>query len=173
MLPPMNGETRRLTKIPTSYAYFCPERPDMPILSWIRSLFVSALISGGWFLMALGQTPANRIVRPVNESDLVTLTGNMHPMAWPEFDQGPVSAETQLDHLVLYLASSAEQQSDLDALVTAQHEPGSPLYQKRLTPAQYGSRFGVSAPDVQGPQNRCHEFDLYCFSPKRALRDLL
>lgn len=120
----------------------------MPILSWIRSLFVSALISSGWILMALGQAPANRVVRPVDESDVVTLTGNMHPMARPEFDQGPVGAETQLDHMVLYLAPSAEQQSDLDALVTAQHEPGSPLYHKWLTPAQYGSRFGVSAADI-------------------------
>jgi hypothetical protein len=120
----------------------------MPILSWIRSLFVSALVYGGWFMMALGQTPENRVVRPVNESDVVTLTGNTHPMARPEFDQGPVSAETQLDHMVLYLAPSAEQQSDLDALVTAQHEPDSPLYHKWLTPAQYGSRFGVSAPDI-------------------------
>jgi subtilase family serine protease len=120
----------------------------MPIISWIRSFFVSALIFGGWFLMALGQSPTNRVVRPVSELDVVTLVGNTHPMARPEFDQGPVNPETQLDHMVLYLTPSAEQQSDLDALVTAQHEPGSPLYHKWLTPSQYGSRFGVSAPDI-------------------------
>jgi hypothetical protein len=120
----------------------------MSILVWIRSLLISALVLSGWLLLALGQEAANRIVQAVDESRVVTLAGNTHPMARSEFDEGPVSAELQLNHLVLHLAPSAAQQAALDALVAEQHDPKSPLYHHWLTPAQYGARFGVSAQDL-------------------------
>ncbi len=101
-------------------------------------------------LASLGgaQQRVNRIVSPIDEARVVTLQGNVHPMARGEFDRGAVSGEMQLEKLVLELEPSAAQQAELDQLVEAQHDPGSPLYQQWLTPEEYGTRFGVSPGDL-------------------------
>jgi len=49
---------------------------------------------------------------------------------------------------VLELEPSAGQQAEVDALVEAQHDAGSPLFHRWLKPAEYGARFGVSAQDL-------------------------
>jgi pseudomonalisin len=113
------------------------------------TLFIAAASAlCGWAAGATGQAPVNRIVRPIDEAQVVTLLGNVHPLARAEFDQGVVRAETRLERMVLELEPSAEQQAELDALVEAQHDAGSPLFHQWLTPAEYGARFGVSAQDL-------------------------
>jgi hypothetical protein len=89
----------------------------------------------------------SRIAGAIDDAQVVTLAGNVHPLAREEFDRGVVSAETRLGRMVLVLEPSAAQQAELDALVAAQHDPHSPLYRQWLTPAQYGERFGASAED--------------------------
>jgi subtilase family serine protease len=111
------------------------------------ALFVAVLA-----LNSLGSAqtigPRNRITSSVVDGDAVTLLGNTHPLARPEFDRGAIAAETQLERMVLVLQPDAAQQSELDELVQAQHTPGSPYYHQWLTPAEYGARFGASASDV-------------------------
>lgn len=84
------------------------------------------------------------VATPVNESKVVTLRGNVSPLANAENEVGVAPAETQLNHMVLLLKPSAAQQSALDALTAAQQDPRSPLYHHWLTPAEYGARFGAS-----------------------------
>jgi hypothetical protein len=96
----------------------------------------------------VAQTVASRIAGPINEARVITLEGNVHPMARTEFDRGTLDAETGLGRMILLLEPSAGQQAELDALVAAQHDPHSPLYRKWITPAQYGARFGASAQDA-------------------------
>lgn len=94
------------------------------------------------------QSPAIRGASHMDETQFVTLEGNVHPLARAEFDQGLVSPGTRLRRMVLLLKPSASQQANLDALVEAQQNPQSPLYHQWLTPAQYGSQFGVSEPEL-------------------------
>ena len=113
---------------------------------------VSWFLAGAWALMAapaclLAQAVADRVTQPIDEARVVTLAGNVHPLAQPEFDQGLAEPETRLSRMVLLLAPSAAQQRALDALLTAQHDSHSALYQQWLTPADFGARFGVSAAD--------------------------
>ena len=75
--------------------------------------------------------------------------GNVHPLARAEFDQGVVAGDTRLEHMILQLEPAAAQQTELDALVEAQHNAESPLFHHWLTPAEYGARFGVSAQDLE------------------------
>ncbi|MGA3264446.1 MAG: protease pro-enzyme activation domain-containing protein [Terracidiphilus sp.] len=110
--------------------------------------FVAAAMLSGWAAVAMGQAPVNRVVEPIDEAQVVTLMGNVHPLAREEFDQGVVREETRLESMVLILEPSAEQQAELDALVEAQHDARSPLFHQWLTPAEYGARFGVSAQDL-------------------------
>ncbi len=119
----------------------------------MRSFCAGLLILGAACAIGFGQTPANRTaspnrIGPIDEAQVVTLEGNQHPLAREEFDRGAVGAETRLARMVLLLEPSAAQQAGLDALVEAQHDPHSPLYRQWLTPAGYGTRFGVSAEDV-------------------------
>ena len=123
-----------------------------PSVALFASLALLVLTSLGFIRDAAAQEPAiaprNRIVRPIVESDVVTLAGNLHPMARPEFDRGPLSDETRLNRMVLLLQPDAEQQKALDALVQAQHDPKSPSYRQWISAEEYGSRFGASAADV-------------------------
>ncbi len=109
-------------------------------------LFVSVALNCAGFAQTV--FPRDRIVHPIVDSDVVTLMGNTHPLARPEFDQGAADPETPLQRLVLVLEPDAAQQAELDALVEAQHTPGSPLHHQWLTPAEYGARFGASAGDI-------------------------
>jgi len=63
------------------------------------------------------EQPTSRIVRPIDETEVVTLQGNVHPLARGEFDRGAVSGEMRLEQLVLELEPSSTQQAELDALV--------------------------------------------------------
>jgi subtilase family serine protease len=111
------------------------------------SLF-ALLVICGWGTSALAQAPTNRVAARIDETQVTTLQGNVHPMARGDFDQGVVNADTPLEQMVLQLEPSAAQQAALDALVEAQHDPHSPLYHQWLTPAEYGSRFGASQQDL-------------------------
>ncbi len=93
-------------------------------------------------------TSPTRVSPPVDESRMVTLAGNVHPLARPEFDQGPANPATPLDRILLLLNSSPEQRADLDALLAAQQDPDSPLFHRWLTPAEFGVRFGASDNDL-------------------------
>jgi subtilase family serine protease len=92
--------------------------------------------------------PVAGVASPIDESRMVTLQGNIHPLARPEFDQGIVDPATRLDRMLLLLNSSPAQKADLDDLVAAQQDPHSPLYHQWLTPAEFGARFGASGADL-------------------------
>jgi pseudomonalisin len=114
----------------------------------VRSLFVAVVCIAGLGLTVFAQGTENRIAGAIDDGQVVTLTGNVHPLARGEFDLGVAEPETVLERMVLELEPSPAQQAELDALVEAQHDPGSPLYQRWLTPSEYGARFGAGTRDV-------------------------
>ena len=120
----------------------------MPFPVRVRSLLAIAIVFAVCNESVLAQVRANRIVRRVDEAQVVTLFGNVHPLARAESDLGLANPETPLSRMMLELEPSAAQQAELDALVEAQHDPASPLYHQWLTPAEYGARFGASAKDL-------------------------
>jgi pseudomonalisin len=84
----------------------------------------------------------------VDESQVVTLEGNVNPLARPQFDDGVLNSETRLDRMLLELKPSGVQQTALDELVAAQQDPASLQYHQWLSPADFGARFGASQPDL-------------------------
>ena len=115
------------------------------------SLLASALLIAGCGGQLRVDTPPSHAPLPVagaanliDESRMVTLPGNVYPLARPEFDQGLANPAACLDRMLLLLNSSPAQQSDLDALLAAQQDPDSPLHHRWLTPAEFGARFGQS-----------------------------
>ena len=52
-----------------------------------------------------------RITRPVDDAELTTLRGNVHPMAVPKFDRGTAPSTMPLERMLLVLKRSPEQDS--------------------------------------------------------------
>jgi hypothetical protein len=99
---------------------------------------------------AIGQSaaPAVRILEPIDERQLVTLGGTVHPLANAKNDRGPEPDSTPLGRIHLMLKRSASQQAALDQLVGQLHTSGHRNYHKWLTPDQFGKQFGPSDQDI-------------------------
>jgi len=79
---------------------------------------------------------------------MVTLPGNVHPLAQPQYDKGLAPASLPMQRMLLVLQRSSEQEKALQSLVAAQHDPKSSYFHKWLTPDQFGKRFGVAPSDL-------------------------
>jgi len=91
---------------------------------------------------------AARIVGPVDESDLIELTGNTHPLAIAKFDRGVVADSLPLEHMYVVLRRSPEQEQALEQLIQAQHDPQSASYHHWMTADELGRRFGPAQEDI-------------------------
>jgi subtilase family serine protease len=93
--------------------------------------------------------PQSRIVGRLDESVLVTLRGNTHPLGRPQFDQGAAPPDLPMARMLLVLKRSDAQEAALQALLDAQQDQNSPSYHQWLTPDAFGQQFGPSDQDIQ------------------------
>src|SRR5437879_11024834 len=89
------------------------------------------------------QTPAvaARITQAIDETQLVRLRGNVHPLARPEFDQGVVGDATPMKRMMLVLQRSPEQQAALSKFMDEQLSKDLPNFHNWLTPDEFGKQF--------------------------------
>jgi hypothetical protein len=106
-------------------------------------------------ILADAQTSAVRslITQDIDETKLTTLHGNTHPLARAEFDRGAAPASLAMDHMLLLLKRSSEQEAALETLLAQQQYKTSPNYHNWLTPEQFGQKFGPANADVQAVTN--------------------
>jgi len=90
-----------------------------------------------------------RITQAIDETQLVTLTGNVHPLARPEFDRGVVDDSMPMNRMLVMLRRSPAQQAALQQLMLEQQSKNSPSFHQWLTPEQFGAQFGPADTDVQ------------------------
>ncbi len=90
-----------------------------------------------------------RITEAIDETQLVRLQGNVHPLARPEFDQGIVADATPMKRMMLVLQRSPEQQAALTKFMDEQLSKDSPNFHQWLTPEQFGKQFGPADADIQ------------------------
>ncbi|HEY1801348.1 MAG TPA: Ig-like domain repeat protein [Terriglobales bacterium] len=93
--------------------------------------------------------PQPLIVQRVDNSQLVTLQGNTHPLAQSLSDLGAAAPSLSMQRMLLLLKRSPGQQSALAQLLEDQQEKNSPSYHQWLTPAQFGEKFGAAPQDIQ------------------------
>jgi len=93
-------------------------------------------------------TQADRIPGPIDSSQMVALTGNVHGLAQPRYDLGRADGGKVLHGVALAFRPSAAQQQDLNNLLAQQQDRSSPNYHKWLTPAQFADRFGMTRDDI-------------------------
>lgn len=113
-------------------------------------------------LAAQTSTAVNRVAAPIDETNLVPLHGNVHPLAQARFDRGPAPVSTPTGRIMLVLERSASQQQALTQYLADLQNPSSSSYHKWLTPAQYGARYGISDSDLQTVQTwlQAHGFKI-------------
>jgi subtilase family serine protease len=91
----------------------------------------------------------NRITHAIDDTKLVRLQGNVHPMARSEFDQGLVSSDLSMYRIVMVLQRSPQQEAALTAFMAEQYDSKSPNFHHWLTPEEFGKQYGPSDSDIQ------------------------
>jgi hypothetical protein len=92
---------------------------------------------------------APRITQAVDETNLVTISGSVHPLAQAKYDRGAAADSQPIRRGMVLLQRSPAQEAALRQLMDAQQSSSSPSYHKWLTPAQFGEQFGASSADIQ------------------------
>src|SRR5580704_19377722 len=67
-------------------------------------------------------SPQSRIVAKVDENVRVTLRGNTHPLAQPQFDRGVAPPDLPMARMLLVLKRRAEQEAALQKLLDDQQD---------------------------------------------------
>lgn len=132
-----------------------------------------------WLVLAAPALPAQtprvpaHITAAINDANRVTLRGNVHPYARPQFDQGLAADSQPLEHMLLVLQRSAQQEAALATLLAQQQDPSSPQFHKWLTPAQFGQQFGPADADITATTDwlASQGFRINSVSPGRTVID--
>lgn len=121
--------------------------------------------------LSFAQSPAIRIVQPVDDTRVVSLPGNVHPFAIHPYDKGQADTATPTGRIQLVFKRSAAQQLALRQYLADLQNPHAASYHKWLTPAAYGAAFGISDPDLATVEQwlQGHGFKIESVSPARNL----
>src|ERR1700743_1980985 len=113
---------------------------------------------------------AGLITRAVNESERVTLPGNVHPLAAHAADRGAVAEATPASRMLLLLQRSPQQESQLHDYLESLQDTNSPNFHKWLTPQQFGAQWGPAESDVAAVTAwlQSHGFTVAGLSPGRV-----
>ncbi|MBV8631143.1 MAG: Ig-like domain repeat protein [Silvibacterium sp.] len=108
-------------------------------------LVVAILISQPGLLF--GQNKQSGSIGLIDESALVTLKGNRHPLANAANDRGEVSPDLSMDRMLLVLRPADE--TALRQLIADQQDRRSAAFHAWLSPEEFAARFGPSKSDLQ------------------------
>ena len=107
-------------------------------------------------LLQSGSSPVFSQTRPetlirarVDESKTVTLAGNTRPEANAANDAGEAADDLAMDHMLLQLKRSAQQEQAVTQLIDELHNPKSPKFHQWLTAAEFGKQYGPGEDDVR------------------------
>jgi subtilase family serine protease len=94
-------------------------------------------------------TPVRSLINQrIDENRLSVLRGNVRFEANAANDRGAVSEGLALNHMLLQLRRSPEQESALNDFINQLHDPKSANYHKWITAAQFGARYGLADSDI-------------------------
>jgi len=91
----------------------------------------------------------SRITQQVDNNNTVTLHGNVHPLARPQYDQGRADDSLPMLRMQMVLQRGPDQEAALRAFLDQQQAKSSASYHQWLTPQQFGEQYGPSDADIQ------------------------
>ncbi len=116
---------------------------------------MKGLVSGLLLLVFVSRAqPQNEPVRPlvtqqIDNSRTITQPSATHPLARPEFQIGEAPGDLPMEHMMLVLKRSPQQEATLQTLLQTQQDKSSPQYHRWLQPQEFGRQFGPSDDDLQ------------------------
>ncbi len=114
-------------------------------------VLVSCLLAFAFLSQAQAQTngrPRQLITQNIDESKLFILRGNTRPEALSANDRGIVANDFAMEHMLLQLRRSPEQEQALKAFLDDLQNPQSPNFHHWLTAEQFGEQFGLAQEDI-------------------------
>lgn len=106
------------------------------------------LLTGGLVALRSQTSSRERIREAIDENRLVTLAGNTRPEAIPANDLGAVPDDLAVDHMLLQLKRSPQQERAVEQLIADLHNPESPTFHKWLSAQDFGGNYGVAESDL-------------------------
>jgi subtilase family serine protease len=101
------------------------------------------------YLQAAVDTPRLPLIRQeLDENEQVTLKGNTRPEANATNDRGLVADDFQMEHMLLQLQRSTEQEQALKEFIDQLHDPASSNFHRWLTAQEFGETFGLAEEDL-------------------------
>jgi subtilase family serine protease len=114
------------------------------LLPMLTSFFLS------FFSIAQAQSHGPVLIRQnVDESKLVTLASNTRPEANAKYDRGLVADSLPMEHMMLQLKRSPEQEGELQKFIDDVQDSSSPTFHHWLMAKEFGERFGLAQQDLE------------------------
>lgn len=92
--------------------------------------------------------PVARVVSQVNNSQRSTIKGQTPPILAQASDLGQLSSATPMNHLLMVLQATPQQDHALKGLIDQQLDRGHPNFHRWLTPDEFGAQLGVADADI-------------------------
>ena len=115
----------------------------MWLLALVSALSTSAISQN---ISQNSETP--RITEPIDEASVVTLHGNVHPLAQARYDLGTVPDSFPASRMMLLLQRSPEREAALQQFLQDAHTPRSPAFHKWIKPDQFGELYGLTDSEI-------------------------
>ncbi len=114
-----------------------------------------------------------RITQSLDDLNRVVLEGNTHPEARPANDHGAVANDFAMEHMLLQLKRSPEQEQAVQQFIDELQTKGSPNFHRWLTAQEFGERFGLAKPDLDAVSGwlESHGFRVNVVYPSGMLID--
>src|ERR1035437_3129768 len=117
------------------------------IILAIGGLAVCSLPIPARALSGATSAPA-QITDPINDNEAISILGNTRSEATAANDRGRVPDDFPLDHLILQIRRSPQQERALEQLLGELEDPNAPNYHHWLTADEFGQRFGATTRDI-------------------------
>jgi Pro-kumamolisin, activation domain len=88
------------------------------------------------------------ITQNVDEGKLVTLGGNIRPEANAKNDRGAAADSLSIEHMLLQLRRSPQQEQALQEFIDGLHNKKSPQFHRWITAQKFGETYGLSKQDL-------------------------
>jgi hypothetical protein len=113
------------------------------------------------------------ITRPIDETNLVRLAGNTRPEANLGNDRGALSDQFPVEHILLQLRRSPDQERALEKYIDQLNDKKSTNFHKWLTAEQFGEQYGLTQDDLDTITNwlYSHGFVVNTVYPNHVLID--
>ncbi len=113
-------------------------------------LFLSAALLAAPFAGFAQDDARSRLTgSKIDETKLHRLAGNTRSQANSQNDRGRVAADFAMDHMLLQLRRSPQQEAAVQQFLDSLQDPASPNFHHWLTAEQFGQKFGPAQEDVE------------------------